>query len=67
MGMGVCWLIQVCLCCLPCYQTPTKEIVAPLKDEKYNDKETDLSELAIYPIQNSPSKFPNYAATGKDK
>ena len=64
MGMGACWCIQVFLCCLPCYQTPTREIIAPLKDEKekYNDKETDLSEVAIVPIQNEPSKFPNYAA-----
>ena len=63
MGMGVCWCIQVCLCCIPCYWTPTKEIIVPLKDEKekYNDKETDLSELAILPIQNRPSKYPSFS------
>ena len=30
-GLSVLWCVQVCFCCLPCYQTPISEIGEQIK------------------------------------
>ena len=50
-GMSACWSIQVLCCCIPCCQTPATEYRSRggINEEKYNDRETDLSELVVVP------------------